>query len=364
MEDGSQVSPPKAGGWFVNVSERLYPYRPMFGDLHFWVIQALIIAIVALHILIELDLFLPDLQSSDFVPVTLFFVPVVYAALRFGFAGSVSTAVWATIVTIPNLIFLHHGLALFGETSQLLIVIAAAVILGYWVDRERAAQQRAKTYAAHVIKAQEEERQRIARDLHDESIQTLVLLCQELDAAKSSPSLPPGAMEKLQEARKTAEQAVTGLRNFTRELRPPILDDLGMVAAIRKLLIDFMDRAETEGQLKVVGEERRLPPDLELGMFRITQEALSNVEHHAKATNVTVTITFADREVSLDIRDDGKGFTVLPYWNDSIANNKLGLTSMRERAELLGGRLEILSSPGKGTRIRALVPLEGNGVSD
>ncbi len=243
---------------------------------------------------------------------------------------------------------------------QMAVLIAVSVFIGQRVDRERGAEQRAKAYAAHVIKAQEEERQRISRDLHDESIQTLVLLCQDLDTIKSSPSLPPTIMGKLQEARKTAERATTGLRDFVRELRPTILEDLGMVAAIRKLLTDYIERTGMEAQLKTTGEERRLPPDLEIGMFRITQEVLSNVVHHAGATRVIARIMFADKEVSLDIQDNGKGFIVPTHLDDIAASDKLGLIGMKERAELLGGKLEIQSNLGKGTRIKASIPLGNN----
>lgn len=360
MYTGVLLSRQKLRDWFGKVNKWLYPYLPKFRDWHFWAIQGLIIAIVALHYLSELDIFLPEIETDLFFPVTLFFVPVVWAALEFGFAGSSATAAWAIIVTIPNIIIFHSGLSMLGEIFHLLTVNVAAVFLGYWVDRERAARQRAKAYATHVIDAQEKERQRIARDLHDESLQTLVLLCQELDAVKSTPDLPSSAKEKLQEARETAEQGAIGLRNFVRELRPPILDDFGMVAAIRKLLMDFMDRAGIEAQLKVVGEERRLPPDLEVGMFRIAQEALSNVAHHAGATSVVIMVTFADKEVTLDIWDNGKGFNVSIHPENYAVGGNLGLIGMRERAELRGGRLDIKSSPGKGTRIKALIPLGSN----
>jgi two-component system sensor histidine kinase DegS len=361
MVPGARLSHQKSGSWFVKTRERLYPYRPRFRDRHFWVIQGSVIAIVALHYLTELDLFAPDLESSLFIPVTLFFIPVMYAALKFGFIGSVATAAWATVVTIPNIVLFHHGLAVLGETFQLLIVNAAAVFLGYWVGRERMARQLANAYAAHVIKAQEEERQRIARDLHDECIQTLVLLCQDLDAIRSSRSLSSTIMEKLQKARKTAENASTGLRNFTRELRPPILDDLGMVAAIRRLMMDHMDWDGIKGEFKVRGNEHRLPPELEVGLFRIAQEALSNVGHHARATSVAINITFTGKEVSLDIRDNGQGFVVPIRSDNVVASGKLGLVGMWERAEIMGGRLDVQSSPGKGTRINVSIPLKNRG---
>jgi len=208
----------------------------------------LVIGIAVTHDLIEIGGYLSHLGMLYFLPISLFFVPVAYAALKFGFVGSITTAISVLIITIPNWVFWHQGLERVGVILQMAVLIIMAVIMGQRVDRERAAQQQTKAYAAHVIKAQEEERQRIARDLHDESIQMLVLLCQQLDSVKNSLALSPAAVEGLLMARKTAEQAATGLRNFTRELRPAILDDLGMVTAIRKLLMDFVDRSRTEGR--------------------------------------------------------------------------------------------------------------------
>lgn len=163
MQSETGAIQPKLHAWFAKAKTWLIPYRPRVKDRNFWIIQCLITAIVALHILIELDVILPGLQSSDFVPSTLFLLPLAYAALTYGLAGSVGTAVWATIMTMPNLVILHHGLPLMGEILQLLTVNAAAVFLGYWVERERTASKRAKAHASHVLDAQEEERQRIAR---------------------------------------------------------------------------------------------------------------------------------------------------------------------------------------------------------
>ena len=178
----------------------------------------------------------------------------------------------------------------------------------------------------------------------------------------TSDSLPSSVIEGLREARETAEEVVKGLRDFATALRPPILDDLGIVASIRRLLLDIADRSAVETQLKVVGELRRLPSDAELGMFRIAQEALWNVERHARATNITVTTTFTEHEVKLDVLDNGVGFTTSPLTNDFVATRQLGLVGMQERAKLLGGRLHIKSSPGKGTRVTVSVPVP-EGVS-
>ncbi len=214
-----------------------------------------------------------------------------------------------------------------------------------------------RAYAAYVIHAQEEERQRIARELHDGTIQSLILLCRQLDSPQGiSESKSSSLNNVLREARVTAEEIVNELRDVTKALRPPILDDLGMVTSIRRLLVDFAERTKIKGQLKVSGEERRLPSDAELGMFRIAQEALRNVERHAEATRVTLTITFAKDEARLRIIDNGVGFSTASVSADVTASGQMGLLSMQERAESLGGKLEIQSNPGNGTRVIVSVP--------
>jgi signal transduction histidine kinase len=140
-------------------------------------------------------------------------------------------------------------------------------------------------------------------------------------------------------------------------LRPSILDDLGLVASIRRLVLDITDRTGIKAQLKVIGEEYRLSKDVELSLFRITQEALWNVEHHSKAADVRVVVTFNGDAVALEVSDDGVGFNVPPILESISALGKLGLIGMKERADLFGGKLEIQSSPGKGTVVNVSFPV-------
>ncbi|MDP2731138.1 MAG: PAS domain-containing sensor histidine kinase [Dehalococcoidales bacterium] len=222
------------------------------------------------------------------------------------------------------------------------------------VTEERMRQAGLRAYAAHVLHVQEEERQHIARELHDVTIQQLVLLYRQLD---SSESLPQSLVNMLKGARGTIEEVIRGLRDFTRTLRPSILDDIGLEASIRTLLSGFMQRSMIKGRIKIVGQPRRLPPDVELGVFRVVQEALSNVERHARATQVAVTITFDKDKVRLEVVDNGVGFTVPSSPGDFSASGQLGLISMQERAKLLNGKLEIQSSPNKGTRVIISIPV-------
>jgi signal transduction histidine kinase len=217
-----------------------------------------------------------------------------------------------------------------------------------------------KAYTARMLKAQEDERQRIARELHDETIQTLALLCRQLDNIENADdNLPADIIQRLEESRNIAEKSVRALRDFTRGLRPPILDDLGVVASVRRLLVDFTDRTKINGQFKIVGVERRLPRDEEIGLYRIAQEALWNIEHHAtQASNINVTFTFGERETSLEVSDDGIGFNVPVVISSSTKSHKLGLVGMQERAALIGGELQIKSVPGQGTVITVSIPFK------
>ncbi|MDO8578365.1 MAG: sensor histidine kinase [Dehalococcoidales bacterium] len=363
MHAVGQLSQSKPNSRFLKVKEWLFSFRPHFRDWRFWAIQVLVTGIAAIHDIIEINGYLPHLGMLYFLPISLFFLPVAYAAMNFGLIGSIATATCVVIITIPNWVFWHDGLERFGVIFQTAVLIAVAILMGQRVDREKSAKQRAKAYATLVIKAHEEERLRIARVLHDESIQTMILLCRELDIVNSSLSLLPVVKEKVQEARKTAEQAAKYLRDFARALRPPILEDFGIVTAISRLLTDFLDRTKTEGHIKIIGKERRLPGDLELAMFRIAQVALSNVERHSGAKNVDIIISFADKEVTLEIRDNGKGFTPPAHEHNVAVGKNLGIIGMKERAELLGGRIEIQSSLGTGTRIKASIPLSSDATA-
>ena len=186
-------------------------------------------------------------------------------------------------------------------------------------------------------------------------VQALVLLCRQLDLNPAeAQALPAAVKEELQNARRSAESVIERLRDFARTLRPPTLEDLGMVTAMRWLAVDLEERAHMEVRFQVSGRGRRLAPEVELGIFRSAQEALRNVERHAEARRVSLCIGFAGDGVHLSVEDDGVGFMVANLQDP--ANDQLGLLGMQERAEALGGVLEISSSPGRGTSISLAVP--------
>jgi signal transduction histidine kinase len=347
---------------------RLDPYLPRWQSRQFWAVQALVIFIAAGHATLEaIDFFHNGSTTAlelSFLPAAFFLIPATYAALNFGTVGAVATVAWSLVISLPAIVFFSDDQDWVADLVQLAAVAVTTFFVGQRTDRELAAKRRVEMTAAALrsselkyrrlfessVRAQEAERQRIARDLHDQTVQELILLCRRLDVVESVGNVSPAARDTLSDARKTAEEIVGDLRDFARSLRPPTLDDLGLVTAIGGLLRDLTERAKIEGNLSLANGEKRLEPDVELTIFRIVQEALHNVERHARATRVTVTIAFVGDVVRVDVADDGAGFATSPT-TDFAADGHLGLLGMRERAESLGGRLEIVSQSGHGTRV-------------
>ncbi len=338
---------------------RFSSYSPKFRHKYFWAVQGIVLLIAGVHDFVEVTGLLPHLGALYFLPITLFFIPVIYAAFRFGFFGSIATVVWITLITIPNWVLWHHGMQRWGVIFQITVLSGISLFAGHWVDREKEARQRARDYAARVVRAQEEERRKVAKDLHDDTIQSLLLVCRQLDSIKEpagSSGLSQVSSDGLQRARSSIEDIVGSIRNFIKDLRPPILDDLGLVASVRRMTTNFRERTGVDCSFTIEGEDRRLDADLEVDLFRIVQESLWNVEKHAHATKVSVVLSFGERDVKLEVNDNGVGFAV-PQTLDGLAgSDKLGLIGMSERAEQRGGRLEILSVPGTGSRILCTMP--------
>lgn len=203
-----------------------------------------------------------------------------------------------------------------------------------------------------VIAAQEEERKRVARDLHDQLGATLSGLTLSIEAAEQTDALK----EHWQRAKALATQALEETHKLILDLRPVVLDDLGFVAAIRA---DAEERLPSRGidvQFTVAGARRRLAPELELTLFRIAQEALNNIARHANARHVNLALEFKDATVVVTIEDDGQGFDTEAVWSSEDKTRGLGLLGMAERAQLAGGSLQLESQIGRGTRIVLTMP--------
>ena len=224
------------------------------------------------------------------------------------------------------------------------------------VTERRARQLGLETYARRITQAQEEERRRIARELHDSSLQSVVLLCRRLDVLEQDTDLPDAVQKTLTETRESAESIADELRRFSRDLRPSILDDLGLIPALRWLARDLKDRTGVRVDLNADSSITRLSPDTELGVFRMCQEALHNVERHSEACSVGIHVVRDDEHLKLIIADDGCGMRVDDAMSTPVRSGKLGLLGMQERARLLDGTVKIVSASGRGTQVEIRIP--------
>ena len=203
-----------------------------------------------------------------------------------------------------------------------------------------------------VISVQEEERKRIARELHDETSQDLATLLLSVETSVGSASEP--LKEKLMRMKALANRTLDSIHRLIYDLRPSVLDDLGLPSAIRWIAESRLEPLGIDLTFEVVGTERRLKPEIETTLFRIGQEAITNIARHAEANSVRVVIEFGDRLLRLQVEDNGKGFE--PEKVVESADRAIGLLGMRERAALLDGAFTIYSEPGKGTRLTIEIP--------
>ncbi len=212
-------------------------------------------------------------------------------------------------------------------------------------------------YVRQITQAQEDERKRIARELHDDTAQALIHLSRRLDNLATSPEpLPESTTRQLEEFQESIDAILQGVHRFSRDLRPSVLDDLGLLPAIESLTANLMEENDIEAELKIEGDRRRLPPEAELGLFRIVQEALNNVQRHSQASRVATMVEFNEGRIRITINDDGQGFEVPDGTRNLVATGKLGLIGMQERAQLLNGTLTVQSELGAGTTIIIDVP--------
>jgi signal transduction histidine kinase len=447
--------------------------RPPLRDHRFWVIQALILAIVTGHLALDLrGARLPG-GIPDYPTVGLFLLPVIYAALRFGLGGACASAAWGTVLMLPDLVVVDSRFDVWGDGTLLAISCVVAVAVGQRVEREASArrgmgaalaahqaaearfraifeassvpalvvdasgrlrqsnpaaaelfgsrleqgglaeligrepsmsllggsppselvltsatqaklvlhplltklrdegagdlfqiafqdvtteverQRLTAAFAAQARQAQEDDRERIARGIHDEPLQTLIYLARRLETVGHRTGVPESSTEELEALRVGVLGVVAELRRLADGLRPPALDDLGLETSIRQLANSFSARTGLGTKVWTRGRELPLDRERRTDVYRVVQEALGNVERHARATQVLVRIIFTPAALRVVVADDGRGFPA-----ESLCSGR-GMVAMRERAALAGGRVDVRSLPGHGTAVRVTVPVGG-----
>jgi signal transduction histidine kinase len=214
-------------------------------------------------------------------------------------------------------------------------------------------QRRLRVLSRQLLRAQEDERKRISRDLHDIIGQTLASINVQLAALKSGTATAGRDFEQdISRAEELVNQSVEVVHRFARELRPAVLDDLGLIPALQTFMTEFKAQTGMEVSLTASASVERLSSPKLTVLFRVAQEALTNIGRHAKASRMEVNIQSRNRDVLMTITDNGTGFE--PARLEKRA--RLGIMGMRERLEMVGGRLTLISAPGQGTTVRALIP--------
>ncbi len=437
--------------------------HPPLRDARFWVLQGSVIFIAALHLLV-------DIYYSNFsafpggIPVALLIIPVCYSALRYGLSGSAATAMWASILWLPDLLLPHDMGHSGSDLVNLLLVDGVGFFVGQNVEAERVANARVETaaqelsmteqryrqlfntnispililnnfgiiinanlaaldlfgedligregsvvlgeeirggdqtitvggsrnyrlnlmeiasdrdeakvqivledvtrewleglrirrYADMVVKAEEDQRLRLSRELHDEPLQVLMHIARRLGTLAEGQERPAEYSDALAELRENVLDASRGLRAIATGLRPPALDQLGLVPALKSLLAELEEQSGILIDVNVFGNQVRLPSEIELGAFRIVQESASNAVRHSGATFLSVSVKFATEALELEISDNGRGFD--PEMFDNYDSGHLGMVGMHERARSLGGQLNVYSFLNGGAKLTSPLP--------
>lgn len=215
-----------------------------------------------------------------------------------------------------------------------------------------------QTLGIKIIKAQEEERKRVAREIHDGPAQLMANLVIKTELCEKLVDRNPDQVKvELNSLKELARISLKDVRKIIYDLRPMSLDDLGLIPTVQRFISNYMDETEQNVELHVFGEPVALASIVELASFRIIQEALNNVKKHASAANVHVKMEFTENSIKLVVSDNGKGFDKGNVKSQDIEGG-YGLLSMKERVDLLNGKLDIISTPGKGTKIFASIPLQ------
>lgn len=440
--------------------------HPPLRETRFWIIQLIVLVIVVAHFIIDTDASSANGALGAAIPVAILVLPIGYAGLRYGLAGSFATAIWATLLWLPDLLLPHNEGHTGPDLVNLLIVLVVSFVFGQRIEAERSAhsrieeatqtalavevgyrrlfesnhspilvlddadvvvdanpaaqellgssviggsgaglsidgrdlnalsgevvtlanshdyridvvslppnaaglrrqlnfedvteERRTRHFAQLIVQVEEDERRRLSRELHDEPLQLFLHLARRLELLANVRGVPDEVTDGLGEARHQALDAAARLRTVSRDLRPPALDQLGLVAAVSSLVADLDDGDGPDVELDVLGAPRRLAPEIELGAFRIIQESLRNARRHAKAREVDVVIEFRPHTLELRIADDGAGFDPLDAARVASHSPSLGLVGMRERTRLLSGTLDLHSTPGRGTTVEVSMPL-------
>jgi len=283
-----------------------------------------------------------------------------------GLKGFISIPLKAKDKVVGVMNLASHVAGRFG-TDDISLLSSISDYLGTAIEQARlyarlaSAGERYQTLLQHALSTQEEERKRIARELHDETSQALTSLTLNLQAiiqmAEMKGVRDTELMEKLKATHSYAIHAGNEVVKLMKELRPTLLDELGLPAAIHRYAKDTLQAQGIEVSAEFIDTEERLPPEVEVTLFRVAQGVIGNILEHSMAKNASIKLSCSASECLLRIEDDGKGFNVSKITRVDPSGRGAGVFTMKERVKLVGGVCHIESRPGKGTRVVVKVPL-------
>ncbi|MDI6891721.1 MAG: sensor histidine kinase [Actinomycetota bacterium] len=250
--------------------------------------------------------------------------------------------------------FTRDELELLTSFAEHVAIVLQRNVLLSELEENRSIQER---LTKKIIDAQEEERKRIALAIHDSVVQLIASTLLRLDACEAHLSGNDRARAELYKAKEVLDDSLGEMRGLISDLRPVLLDDLGLIPALRKTAEEWGKEMGITTEITLEGPHPDLPKSAETALFRIVQEALANVKNHAKATRMDLKITSADGRLEIKVKDNGVGFDFEKIIAKSLTSKNIGFESMQERAKMCEGSLEINSAPGKGTEVKVVVPL-------
>ncbi len=291
----------------------------------------------------------------------LFLIPIVYGSVTLSWPGGVFAWCLALIWVLPTLLSWISASVLVNLALLLLPVLLVAIVNGErrWRERERRyyaeREQERVAYIAKLVETQEAERRRIAQEIHDETLQTLMVIANKAESLALTAGEPEEVKGNLWIKREVL-QTMDDLRRLSMNLRPSILDNFGLVSGVRWLVNNSNSQNGCSMDVLVNGVVHKMSSLSEVTVFRVVQEAINNIQRHAQAKSATVALRFEQDRLWLEVKDDGVGFHAPYRLGAYVSEGKLGVIGMEQRIASIGGELRIDSIPGRGTKIWASVP--------
>ncbi|MDD5037911.1 MAG: sensor histidine kinase [Dehalococcoidales bacterium] len=357
--------------WDFLGSVRFIPGKLIF-SIHFWIVLALCSAILGLYYTWQswFPFFWYYFAFVEYVNgmigLLIFAIPFLYAVIVFRWRGAVGVSLVSFPALVPLIFYYYETTGNVVRNIAFLLLPSAIIVLIAmeinWHRKEREiATEREKErqlYMTQVLQAQEEERKRIALEIHDDAIQRLVVhsnyaenMLLQLESKNSST-----LKKDIKWIRDNSIALTEDLRRMSLDLRPSILDNFGLVPALRWLVGRMNKETDINAKVKIKGTVQKLLSDIEVNIFRIVQEALNNAIKHSRCREVLVTLEYGSDGLELTVEDDGQGFSIENTFLELASERKMGLIGMKQRARSINGIIEISSQLRHGTQIKLKLP--------